>query len=449
MGTRRTMMHWKPRGWTLIGMLLLALPGAMTVMKVTAAAQAGSAIATTQVTDTIYRADGTAAGGTVIVNWQAFTTASGQAVRSGTTSATITGGALSLQLVPDAGSTPMGTYYTAVYHLDDGSVSREFWVVPVSQFSVLVSAIRSTVLPTSVAMQTVSKSYVDTAIAAAVTGHPLDSSTPYVLKSGDAMTGALDLAGDPTSALQAADKHYVDVNVAGLAGGLAQKVATLPATTQTVVQPTGTMLQANNLNGVQYASQYVSGRGDNGIANVVAGADCASGCEVKAEQSYASGELYNATQWNDQTHVEDTRSGQRRDTYMNPASVLTPGLEAGQVIEVVSTHIDAMLQPQVVTEIPGSAGLQIIHYGLAGGSNLFPEDIDSKVPYFKTGYSALLVNGTYNAQGQHVLAPMVTNCYGVGDCLVGSQFVLASGGFRDNADEGAHPFDLQVREDSH
>src|SRR6266403_2488645 len=110
MGTRRTMMHWKPRGWTLIGMLLLAMPGAMTVMKVAAAAQAasGSAIATTPVTDTVYRADGTPAAGTVIVNWQAFTTASGQAVPSGSTSATITGGALSLQLVPNAGSTPMG-----------------------------------------------------------------------------------------------------------------------------------------------------------------------------------------------------------------------------------------------------------------------------------------------------------------------------------------------------
>jgi trimeric autotransporter adhesin len=215
-------MHWKPRGWTLIGMLLLAIPGAMTAMKVTAAAQAsGSTIATTQVTDTLYRADGTPATGSVIVSWQAFTTASGQAVPSGTTSATITGGALSLQLVPNGGSTPMGTYYTAVYHLDDGSVSREFWVVPVSQFPVLVSAIRSTVLPTSVAMQTVSKSYVDTAIASAVTGHPLDSS-PYVIKSGDTMTGALVLPGDPTTPNDAADKHYVDVNIAAATGGLGQ-----------------------------------------------------------------------------------------------------------------------------------------------------------------------------------------------------------------------------------
>ena len=59
--------------------------GAMTVVKVAAAAQAttSNTIATTQVTDTIYRADGTPANGTVIVSWQAFTTASGQAVRAG------------------------------------------------------------------------------------------------------------------------------------------------------------------------------------------------------------------------------------------------------------------------------------------------------------------------------------------------------------------------------
>src|ERR1700730_13884815 len=201
MGTRRTMMHWKPRGWTLIGMLLLAIPGAITVMRMPAGGQvaSGSAIATTQVADTVYRGDGTPATGTVIVSWQAFTTASGQAVPEGTTSATITNGALSLQLVPNAGSTPMGTYYTAVYHLDDGSVSREFWVVPVSQSAVAVSAIRSTVLPTSVAMQTVSKSYVDTAIAAAVAGQPLGGTTPYVLKAGDTMTGPLVLSGDPTT----------------------------------------------------------------------------------------------------------------------------------------------------------------------------------------------------------------------------------------------------------
>lgn len=434
------MMHWKLRGWMLAGMLLAV---------VTVSAVAQSAIATTTVTDTIYRADGTAATGTVLITWSAFSSATGQTVPSGSTSVTIaTGGLLSVQLAPNAGATPIGSYYTAVYHLDDGTVSREFWVVPSSQTAVHLSAVKSTVLPTSVAMQTVSKSYVDTAIATAISGHPLDSSTPYVLKSGDTMTGALTLPGDPTSPLQAAEKQYVDTNVSALASGLAQKVATLPAATQTVAQPAGTMLETNRLNGVEYASQYISGRGGNGIANAVASTDCAGGCEVKAEQNYASTELYTSTQWNDQTHVEDTRGGQRRDTYMNPASVVTPGLEAGQVVDVTSTHIDAMLQSQVVNEDPGSVGLMINHRALAGGSNQFPQGIDSQIPYFKTGYSALEVNGTYNTQGQHVLAPMVTNCYGVGDCLIGSHILTASGGFRDNADEGTHPMDLQVREDT-
>ena len=444
-------MHWKPRGWTLIGMLLLAIPGAMTVMKVTAAAQAtsGSGIATTRVTDTVYRADGTAAEGTVIVSWQAFTTASGQAVPSGSTSATITGGALSLQLVPNAGSTPMGTYYTAVYHLDDGSVSREFWVVPVSQFSVLVSAIRSSVLPTSVAMQTVSKSYVDTAIAAAVTGHPLDS-TPYVLKSGDTMTGSLMLPGDPTATNEAADKHYVDVNIAAAAGGLGQKVSLLPFATQTVTQPVGTQLQVNNLNGEEYASQYVTGLGDNGITNALAGPDCASGCDLKVERSYTSPENYFASTWNSGsggTHMEDSRNGQRRDTYLNPTSTLRNGEDAGQVIDVTSTRSSAAEFAAGGSGDPSSFGLFIKHEGVTGGSNLFPATIEN-VPYFKTNYSALAINGSYNAMGQHVLNSQAINCYGVGDCLIGSQFILSSGGFRDEADEGTHPMDLQIREDS-
>ena len=444
-------MHWKPRGWTLIGMLLLAIPGAITVMKVTAAAQAtsGSTIATTQVTDTIYRADGTPASGTVIVSWQAFTTASGQAVPSGSTSATITGGALSVQLVPNAGSTPMGTYYTAVYHLDDGSVSREFWVVPVSQFPVLVSAIRSTVLPTSVAMQTVSKSYVDTAIAAAVTGHPLSSSTPYVLKTGDTMTGALVLPGDPTAANDAADKHYVDVNIAAAAGGLGQKVSTLPSATQTVTQPVGTQLQVNNLNGEEYASQYVTGLGNNGITNALSGPDCVSGCDVKVERSYGSPENYFASGWNSGsggTHIEDSRNGQRRDTYLNPTSSLRNGEDAGQVIDVTSTRSSAAEFAAGGSAEPSSFGLFIKQEGLTGGSNLFPATIEN-VPYFKTNYSALAITGTYNTMGQHVLNSQSINCYGVGDCLIGSQFINSSGGFRDEADEGAHPMDLQIRED--
>ena len=331
-------------------------------------------------------------------------------------------------------------------------MNREYWVVPASATAVSLSTVQSTVLPSSVAMQTVSKAYVDTAITAAVTGHPLDSSTPYVLKAGDTMTGPLVLPGDPTAATQAADKNYVDVNVTSVESGLAQKVSLLPAATQTVAQPLGTQLQVNNLNGSEYASQYINGRGDNGVANATASTDCASGCDVKVERSYNSTEMYSPQNWNSAatggTHVEDTRGGERRDSYLNPTNVIAPGFDIGQVIDVASTKDTAAESQQSAAGDIFSWGLSVTHEGLAGGSNLFPQDIDSAIPYFKTTYSALNVEGTYNTLGQHVLAPHTIKCYGVGDCLIGAQFLTASGGFRDNADEGAHPFDLQIQEDT-
>src|SRR6266702_5826974 len=111
-------MHWKPSSWILIGVLLAAL------------ATAGIAqVATTPVADTIYHADGTAATGTMLISWPAFTTSNGDAIPSGSTSAVIApGGALRIQLIANAGSTPIGSYYTFAYHLDDGSVSRQYWV---------------------------------------------------------------------------------------------------------------------------------------------------------------------------------------------------------------------------------------------------------------------------------------------------------------------------------
>jgi hypothetical protein len=331
----------------LIGVLL-------TVMTVAGVAQ----VATTQVADTIYHADGTVATGTVLISWPAFTTSNGDSVPSGSTSAVIAaGGALSVQLIPNAGSTPIGSYYTAVFHLDDSSVSRQYWVVPVSLAAVKISAIESTVLPTTVAMQTVSKSYVDTAIAAAVTGHPLDS-TPYVLKAGDTMTGPLVLPADPVSATQAADKNYVDERVAAVSGGLGQMVSTLPSTTQVVAQPAGTQLEVNHLNGVEYASQFVNGRGNNGIANAVASPDCTSGCEVKAEQDYTN-ETYSAASFNSQTHMKDARGGRQVDSYKNPLDVVNHGLSTAQAIDDVSTQSEASLLQQTGNHIPGAMGLVI------------------------------------------------------------------------------------------
>jgi lysophospholipase L1-like esterase len=324
-------------------------------------------------------------------------------------------------------------------------------VVPVSQSSVQVSAIKSTVLPMSVAMQTVSKSYVDTAIASAISGQPLGSPSPYVLITGSTMTGPLVLPGDPTTTNEAADKHYVDANISAVAAGLGQKVSLLPTATQQVVQPVGTQLQVNNLNGVEYASQYVTGFGNNGIANAVASPDCATGCDVTVEHSYSGNEGYTSRTWNSGsggTHLEDKRNGQQRDSYLNPTSILQAGQDVGQVIDVVSTrNAAAEFASGLGSQDPTSGAVVVTHEGLTGGNNLFPASIES-VPYFKSDYSAVTVVGAYNTMGQHVLAPSAISCYGVGDCLLGAQVMTASGGFRDEADEGTHPFDIQLQEDT-
>ena len=309
-------MRWKPREWTLVSVLLLVVPGAMTVRRWLRRRRtrdncdyAGHRYGVSRGRDT-----GDGYGDREL---EAFTTASGQSVPSGNTSATIAGGALSIALAPNAGATPMGSYYTAVYHLDDGSVSREYWVVPVSQFPVPVSAIKSQVLPTSVAMQTVSKSYVDTAIAAAVTGHPLDSSTPYVLKAGDTMTGPLVLPADPTSPLQAADKHYVDINVAR--GGWTGAEGFFAAFRDSGGgQPTGTQLQVNSewrgvcepVHDRHWRQWDCECAGESGLREWMRRGGGAS---------YASTESYGSTTDEQQpsggTHVEDTGVGSGRQLY--------------------------------------------------------------------------------------------------------------------------------------
>src|SRR6185437_1139601 len=55
----------------------------------------------------------------------------------------------------------------------------------------------------------VNKGYVDAAVVAVGEGS-------YVRKNGDTMTGALTLAADPISPMQASTRHYVDTTAASL-----------------------------------------------------------------------------------------------------------------------------------------------------------------------------------------------------------------------------------------
>jgi len=214
----------------------------------------------TTVSDTVYRADGSAASGTVLISWPAFTTADAKPVAAGTLSIALgTGGTFSVALAPNAGANPDGTFYKVVLKLDDGTTETETWVIPSSSTPVKIATIRSTVVPSSVALQVASRQYVDNAIAgkAADTGvvHIAGQETisgtkqfatppgvpapqqatdaankayvdqsvatvgagSFVAKTGDAMTGPLTLPGDPTAPAQAARKQYVDTQLAAKA----------------------------------------------------------------------------------------------------------------------------------------------------------------------------------------------------------------------------------------
>src|SRR5882757_1341527 len=77
----------------------------------------GQTPGTTTISDIVYRADGSLAGGRLLISWPTFSTSAGQSVAAGRKSVTLgPGGTLSVALVPN----PVGSFYTVVYQLDDG-----------------------------------------------------------------------------------------------------------------------------------------------------------------------------------------------------------------------------------------------------------------------------------------------------------------------------------------
>jgi hypothetical protein len=106
----------RPLGW------LFYLPPILLALAVSA-----QTLPTTTINDTVYRADGTPAEGTLLISWPEFTTAALGAVAAGNTSVTLgAGGALSVGLVSNANATPANTIYTVVYQLDDASVPPKY-----------------------------------------------------------------------------------------------------------------------------------------------------------------------------------------------------------------------------------------------------------------------------------------------------------------------------------
>ena len=120
--------------------------------------------ALTTISDTVYRADGSAASGTVIISWPSFQTAEGDPVAAGNLSVTIGPlGAFSAQLVPNVGASPAGTYYVVVLQLDDGTVRTEYWAVPATSPTNIAAVL--TTPGTGLGNLAVTQGYVDAAVA--------------------------------------------------------------------------------------------------------------------------------------------------------------------------------------------------------------------------------------------------------------------------------------------
>ena len=144
-------------------------------------------------------------------------------VAGDTTVAVGTDGFLSINLTPNIGATPAGLYYTAVFYLSNGTTTTQYWVVP-SAAQATLAQVQSQVMPAAQAVQAVSKTYVDQAIA--------EATQSQLTVTGETMSGPLYLNADPTQAMQAADKHYVDTSVSqsstqpGAAGQIAYYTGT-------------------------------------------------------------------------------------------------------------------------------------------------------------------------------------------------------------------------------
>jgi hypothetical protein len=245
------------------------------------------AVSTTAVQGTVYMANGQPGAGTLVVSWQSFTTAAGQAIAADSTTVAIApNGWVSVNLTPNQGATPAGEYYTAIFYMSDGTVNTEYWIVPAAAQASLAQ-VQAQVMPAAQAVQAVSKAYVDESIAE-LEGNLLTA-------SGGTLSGPLYLNSDPTQPMQPATKHYVDAQVATavpLAGGNMTGALTSPAvngvqspaagSTQTTLQAA---VNAAGTNGAMVIPPTYAGMDTFTNANGVRVTDLRTGVAQQSERS--------------------------------------------------------------------------------------------------------------------------------------------------------------------
>jgi hypothetical protein len=197
---------------------------------------------TTTVQGTVYAANGLPCAGSLQLSWPAFTTASNQAVTAGRQMVEIgADGFVSVNLAPNVGATPAGLYYTAIYHLSDGTTSIEYWVVP-SSAQAAIGQVRAQLMPSAQAVQTVSKKYVDQSIQ--------ELTQSLLAATGGSLSGPLYLNEDPLMPTQAANKRYVDSTFA-LALPMGGGVLTGPLTSVKL----GAVYQVDQFHGADFGAR--------------------------------------------------------------------------------------------------------------------------------------------------------------------------------------------------
>ena len=180
--------------------------------------------ALTTISDTVYRADGTAASGTVLISWPSFQTAEGDAVAAGNLNVTIGPlGAFTAQLVPNVGASPAETYYIVVFQLDDGTVRTEYWAVPATSPTTIAAVL--TTPGTGPGNLTATQPYVNAAVA----NRAIDATVVH-LAGTETITGTKQFTVPPSlpapvGASDAANKGYVDAAVGNVGGGAYVPVA--------------------------------------------------------------------------------------------------------------------------------------------------------------------------------------------------------------------------------
>ncbi|HUK43385.1 MAG TPA: right-handed parallel beta-helix repeat-containing protein, partial [Candidatus Bathyarchaeia archaeon] len=353
-----------------------------------------------QISDTVYRADGTPAQGDLVILWPAFTTADGDPVAAGQLTVHLGAqGQFSASLAPNAGAMPAGTFYRVTYKLNDGSTAQEFWVVPATQ-TTTISAIRSTLAPANVAAQFLTRAwadahYIDLNDAQTVGGVKTFSSSPSVPA--------------PQNANDAANKAYVDAN----GGGGANLSSPPPIGNVTPNSGAFTTLTVQTTNGIPNPARYPQSDPCAQI-NAAIGALPTLGGTVDA-RGFAPGQTCNAT-----------LTANKPVTILFGAGTWTfngnPGINVSAPNVVIACPAASFQQTSATTLQSGTAAPLIANFAdaLVNSGNYHTADgtqvLDCTLDGASTGTFGIFAPAVYGMKirGVHARAFTAANIFAVG-----------------------------------